>query len=87
MKELAVGFEKVVSSTKKEVKVLGVQIYEELYKYMKDAVLGLVEKLEKWEQEELKKSFERMNAEGVKAPETQKVIISDRVKEESKEGE
>lgn len=47
VKELAIGFEKVVSSTKKEVKVLGVQIYEELYKYMKDAVLGLVEKLEK----------------------------------------
>lgn len=83
VKDLCAGFEKLVGDKKKEVKALGMQIYEELYKFMKEGVMGLVDKLEKWEQEELKKSFERMKAEGVKAPE-QKVLITDRNKEESK---
>jgi hypothetical protein len=47
IKELATGFEKVIGSTKKEVKTLGIQIYEELYKFMKEGVMGLVDKLEK----------------------------------------
>jgi hypothetical protein len=87
LKELSSGFEKVIGSKNVPVRAMGIQIYEELYKFMKDGVMGLVEKLEKREQEELKKSFERMAKEGVTAPEVKKSIITDRVNNEEAKGE
>lgn len=44
---MGTGFEKVMSSSNKSVRSAGVSVYEELYKYMKDGVNPLVDKLPK----------------------------------------
>lgn len=47
LKQLATGFEKVASSSNKVVRTVGLSVYEELYKFMKDAVMVFVDKLGK----------------------------------------
>lgn len=62
------GVEKIATSPNKKLRDLGISFYEECYKWMGEAVLPLVEKLNKPQQDELKKQFEKMVSEGITPP-------------------